>query len=83
MRAGHRAVDLDGGRVSTSAPDASPEDRADAGTSASDPKPNDDPPGPQCAGPTRYFAPGCPGVAWEGHPEYVAVQISRVATALA
>ena len=75
-RAGRGAVDLDGGRVPTTASDASPEDRADSGTSASVPKPNDDPAGPQCAGPTRYFAPSCPGVAWEGHPEYFAVQIS-------
>lgn len=70
--AGRGAADLDASRTpDASLPDAS---RADAGDS--DPKPDDFETAPQCAGPTRYFAPGCPRVAWQGSPEHFAVQIA-------
>lgn len=76
-QAGGAALRADGGAVSATSPDAAqaPEpDRSDAGSG--DPPPNDFTTGPRCAGPMRYFAPGCPGVAWVGNPDHFAVQIS-------
>ena len=77
-RAGRAALERDGGSSEVSARDASVPDaseaRADAGSR--EPAPDDFTAEPQCPGPTRYFAPGCPGVAWAGSPEHYALQIS-------
>ena len=78
VRAGRAAVDQDAGSVTASEPppDASSPDAARADAGESDAKPDELEAGPRCTGPTRHFAPSCPGVAWQGSPEHFAVQIA-------